>query len=205
MKTRLFLIIMLSLSITVFAQNEQKNYLFTVGKHKLGGYVGTGGRISSVFSETAGFADVKVGIVFNGKWTVGLTGSALYYDKGLNDLVDDGTYHLNVGYTALFVERLFSLSDRFKLSVSIASGSGEAFYRYDKNYRKEKVWSEEYIDRTTFSMFEPALEIQYRIKGNFYLGLTGSYRNTSPLQLIGASESLLREFSGGVTLKYGIF
>ncbi len=205
MKTKLFLTAVLLFAVSVFAQ-ERKNYIAALDETNIGLYVGVSGRYSTILnSDAAGFADFKGAIVFNGKWAVGLTGSGLYYDKNLSQLVNDGTYHLFVSYGALFVERIFSLNEDFKFSLSVATGWGEAYYQYDKDFQKEKVWTEEVIDKTKFAIFEPGIEIQHRIASNWWVGLTGSYRNTSPLNLIGTDESLLRKFSGGITFKWGIF
>jgi hypothetical protein len=91
------------------------------------------------------------------------------------------------------------------VSLSFLSGQGQASYRYDREYRKEKVWSEEMIDITTFGVQELGLDLHHRIGGNFWLGLTGSYRHTSPLQLIDTSDKLIEGFNGGISIKYGIF
>ncbi|MDZ7764490.1 MAG: hypothetical protein U5K00_08695 [Melioribacteraceae bacterium] len=143
--------------------------------------------------------------VINEKWGVGFSFSALHYDRGMNKLVNDGAYHLNAGYAGIYVERIFSLSEDFRFSVSVTSGMGEAYYQYDKDYRKEKVWSEEIIDKTTFAIFEPSIEFNYNFAGNYWIGVMGTFRNTSPLKLIGADEKLFQKFTGGITLKYGLF
>jgi hypothetical protein len=203
---KLALILALALStLAVFAQ-EDENYIISFHETKLGAYLGIGGRYStSLDSDPAGFLDFRGAVVFNGSWAVGLTGSGLYYDKKLSRLVNDGTYHLHISYGAVFVEKIFSLNEDFKISLSIATGSGEAYYEYDKDYHKEKIWTEETIDKTTFAIFEPGIEIQHRISGNWWIGINGTYRNTSPLTLIGTDENLLRKFSGGLTFKWGIF
>ncbi len=204
MKRSALFIAALIVSLTTFAQSETKG-LFTIDDTPIGGYIGAGGRITTVESNTAGFLDGKIVAVINQKWGVGFSFSALHYDKGMNELVNDGAYHLSAGYAGIFVERIFKLSENFRLSVSITSGMGEAYYQYDKDYRKDKVWSEEIIDKTTFAVFEPALEFNYNIGGNYWIGVMGGFRNTSPLELIGADENLFQKFTGGVTFKYGLF
>ncbi|MBD3374673.1 hypothetical protein GF406_06525 [candidate division KSB1 bacterium] len=202
MKTRIIVAVMFVFSTLALCQTD---YFTTFRGHKVGGYLGTAGRVSSVFSDNAGYADLKGALVFDGKWAIGFTGSGLYYDKSLNRLVSDGTYHLQVAFGGLFVERIFSVNDNFKVSASLMTGQGEALYQYDRDYRKEKVWSEEIIDKTTFGVQELGIEIQHRIKGNFWLGLTGGYRNTSPLELIDTPDDLLEKWNAGVSFKYGIF
>ncbi len=201
---RMLVVIAIVFASDVFAQTDD-SYLFKINDTQIGGYIGVGGRMTSVNSEAAGFLDGKIVGVINEKWGVGLAYSALHYDKGLNALVNDGAYHLNAAYGGIYVERIFTLSEDFKFSISITSGMGEVFYQYDKDYRKEKVWSEEIIDKTTFAVFEPAIEFGYNFAGNYWIGIMGSFRNTSPLELIGADEQLFQKFTGGISVKYGLF
>jgi hypothetical protein len=206
MKTMFWLIAAFLMTVSVFAQTEKNNYVFKVNDTEIGVYGGIGGRYSTTLNaDHAGFMDFKGAVVFDGEWGVGFIGSGLYYDKKLSSLVNDGTYHFYASYGGVFVERIFSLNNNFKISLSIASGAGEAWYEYDKDFHKEKIWSEEIIDKTTFAIFEPAIEIQHRISGNWWIGVNGSYRNTSPLTMIETDENLLRKFSGGIMFKWGIF
>jgi hypothetical protein len=61
------------------------------------------------------------------------------------------------------------------------------------------------IDQTTFAVFEPALSAQYRITGSFWLGVTASIRNTSPVQLLSTSESILRKGGVGMSARWDVF
>jgi len=198
------LLIVLLLSLTTFAQSE-KSSLFKIGDTPIGGYIGVGGRYSTVESNSSGFIDGKIVAVIDENWGVGFSFSALNYDRTLTKLVNDGSYRMNAGYVGIYVERIFSISEDFRFSISITSGMGEVFYQYDKEYRKDKVWSEEIIDKTTFAVFEPAIELDYNIGGNYWIGVMGSFRNTSPLDLIGADEQIFQKFAAGVTFKYGLF
>lgn len=198
------LIAVLALAVSTFAQVEQK-HLFTIDDTPIGGYIGVNGRYSTVESNSAGFLDGKIVAVIDGDWGVGFSFSGLHYDRGLHKVVDDAPYRLNAAYAGIYVERIFDLSEDFKFTISITSGMGEAYYQYDKDYRKDKVWSEEIIDRVDFAVFEPAIEINYNIGGNYWIGVMGSFRNTSPLELIGVDDNLFQKFTGGVTFKYGLF
>ena len=207
MKSKLFIINIVAVfaaSTFLFGEETGKNYLMTIGDSQVGGYIGLNGRASSVFSETGGFVDGKIGVVLNNKWTIGLTGSALTHDQQYDKLVDDGTYHLFVNYGGLFVERIFSINQDFKWSLGLMTGQGIAYYEYDKEFQKDKVWTEKIIDKTTFGVQELSLEIQHRVVGNFWLGVNGSIRNTSPIRLIGTSSEFLKKPSFGFSLKYGI-
>jgi hypothetical protein len=203
MKTIKNFAIIFLLASSLFAQ--QRSHIFTLGEKNIGAYVGTSGKYTTINSEAAGFLDFKGAIVLNSNWAVGLSLSGLYYDKPLDKLVNDGTYHLYITYGGIYLEKLFSLTENLKFSLALQTGQGEIYYQYDKDFRKEKLWSEEIIDRTTFHYWEPSLDIQYRLTGNYWIGLTGSYRNTPPIHILGTDESFLQNFSGGLTFKYGIF
>lgn len=206
MKPKIILLLMFLSTTLIFTQNE-KDYFTTINKTKIGGYIGLGARYSTVTnSNNVGFLDYKAALTFNGKWGIGLSGSGLLHNhRKLRTLVSDGTYQLYVSYGALFIERIFTLNNDFKFSISISTGKGETSYIYDKDYRKDKVWSEETIDKTDFYVFEPGLEVQHKIYGNWWIGLNLTYRNTSPIELINTDESFLRKSSAGINFKYGIF
>lgn len=205
MKTKLLLTVTMLLTSMIFAQSESGNYLITIGETKVGGYISLGGRYNQINSDNAGMLDVRAAITFQSGWAVGLAASGLSYDKGLKELAADGTYHLEAGYAGLFIEKIFSINEDFKFSASILMASGLTKYRYDKDYRKNKVWTEETIDETTFHVTEPSIELMHRISGNWWVSLTGGYRNTSPVEMIGTDEDIFRHFSGGVAFKYGVF
>lgn len=194
---------------SLFAQQAGSNSLWNLRlggtDYRLGAYVGTNLKYSALKDDPAGYLDIKAGITVNSKWAAGLSVTGLYYDKRLREIVQDGTYHLYAGYAGLFVERMFSLTGDLRFSVSVFSGQGEVYYMYDREYREDRPWYQETIDKETIYVFEPALEIQHRIGGNFFLGLTGSYRMTSPLNLVNTPGNILRTFSGGISVKYGVF
>lgn len=204
MKIKLLTLALILLTIVTFGQ-ERENHFATWGNTKIGGYVELNGRATEVGDETYPVFGARAVLVFNGKWGLGVTGSAFDYDESLSALVDDGTYRLEAAYGGFFVERIFSINENFKLALSIGTGYGMAQYRYEKEYRKDKRWTEEFIDVVQFAFFEPGIEIEHRIAGNFWIGAAGSFRNTSPLELIGTDDGFLQSWSAGLSVKYGIF
>lgn len=193
--------------ISSLSGQANKDYLLSLNEMKIGGYISLGGRYSTIInSSNAEFLDYKAGLTFNGEWAIGLHLSGLIHnDKELTSVVNDGTYSLYVTYGTIFIEKIYSLNNDFKLSIYLSTGYGEAYYRYDKDYRKNKLWSEETIDRTEFYVLEPGIEIQHRIAGNWWIGLNIAYRNTSPIELVNTDENFLKKLSGGINFKWGIF
>ena len=209
MKTLQLLAALILLNIALFAQSENPRSIWKIkwgeSEYNIGGYIGMNTKYSQLKKESVGYLDLKAGVTINSKWTIGFAGTGLYYDKKLSKLVSDGTYHLYAGYAGLFVERMITLGEGFNLNLSLLSGQGEAYYQYDKDYRENRPWYQEVIDKETFHVFEPGIEIQKQIFDNWYIGLAGSYRFTSPLKLVGTDDDALSTFSGGLSIKYGIF
>ncbi len=206
MKNLIYLLAVLILSANIFAQeNQTEKNLFKLGDYNFGGYIGTNLKYSQVFDDNSGFLDLKAAFVINHKYSVGFSLTGLYYDKSLDQLVENGTYHIYGSFAGLLLERHFVLSERFKLSLSINSGTGTAYYQYDKDYRENVEWYEEIIDRENFGFFEPGIELQTKISKHFWLGAVSSYRFTSPLKLKGQDEDVFRNLSAGISIKYGIF
>jgi len=193
------------ISLTAIAQESSTQQPPVSNGSNLGGTILVAGKYTTLNAQAAGFLEVRGGITLNDSWTFGLGGAGLYYDKKLSSLVSDGTYHLYAAYGGIYVERSFWISPNFKGSVSLLTGQGKIYYQYDNDYRKEKVWTEEIIDETTFAVLEPGVTLQYRVGENVWLGLTASYRSTSPIRLLNTSESLLRNGSAGLTFSWDVF
>ncbi|MDO9510598.1 MAG: hypothetical protein Q7J34_02460 [Bacteroidales bacterium] len=196
-------------SILTSTAQDHKDYIWSYNggkkEHTLGLYAGINSSYTRMMDKDAGWLGYRAGLVLDKRWVVGVGGDALWYDYALTELAENGTYHLQAGYQGIFVEYLQPIGSRVKIGFSILSGQGLVKYEYDKDFRKDKPWFEEIIDQSTFQVFEPGIEIQARIGGNWWLGLHGTYRNTSPVELLETSECVFRTLNGGITLKYGIF
>lgn len=210
MKTIILSVFTVLVGLCALAQeNDSKNYLFTLkGKnkiHEIGLYGGLSGTYSETLSKPSGWLGAKAGFVFNHKWTFGWAGNALYFDRRLDKVVTDGTYHLEAGYAGVFAEYMQPLGKNMKISFSILSGAGLALYKYDKEYAENRPWYQEIIDEETFTIFEPGIEVMTKLGSHWWLGINGSYRNTSPVKLTGTDDMLFNKFNGGISIRYGIF
>jgi len=212
MKTKAIItasILALATLVTFGQAKEHKDHVWQYsGKnrtHTLGLYGALNGSYSPVMDENAGWFGARIGVVFDHRLGVGIAGYGLSYDRTLSDIVEDGSYHLEAGYSGLFVEYLQPIGNNVKVNFSALFGSGIAQYRYDKDFREGKPWYDEIIDRADFHLFEPGIEWQFRMAGNWWIGAYGTYRFSSPIDLQGADEDLFQNFTAGVSLKYGIF
>ncbi len=191
----LLLVVVASWTAVVGAENDRH----------MNAYIGVGGHMTSLENRTTGLATAKFAFTINDKWALGLLGAAFLHDRTLDELVDDGTYHFFASYGGMFIERTFTLTNRFDFSLAIMTGQGQASYEYDNEYRQEKVWTEETIDRTTFGVQELSAQVSYRVTERFQIGVNASYRHTSPLYLIGTDENMLKAPNVGLNLSYSLF
>jgi hypothetical protein len=211
MKSKVVLLfVTLLANCMLFAQDSpRKDYIWKYqGKdkeHTIGLFAGLNGGYNELLGKSATLIGYKAGVVFDRHWAVGFGGQALNFDHSLNELVQDGTYRLEGGYSGMFVEYLVPMGRNFKAGISILSGMGVAQYRYTKDFAENRPWYQEIIDTETFAVFEPSVDFQARIAGKWWIGLYGSYRNTSPIKLMGTDENFLNTFNAGVSLTYGVF
>jgi len=168
---------------------------------KINGYASLAGRASTILNDRAGYGDVRAALQLKNNWAVGLSASGLYYDKKLSTLVQDGTYHLNLAYSGVFVEKLFNLGGNVQLSISLMTGLGVAQYQYDKEYRQEKVWKEQIIAQTTFGVQELNLTLMHRLTGPWWIGMVASLRQSAPVELVATPQNLLKNGGVGFSLK----
>jgi hypothetical protein len=191
--------------IVTTARAQQDSSLITLFGYPVKGYIGTALQASSLNSQTVGYLEINGGIYINESWTIGAAAAGLYYDKKLSALVTDGTYHIYAAYAGILLERNLYRSQDWNASIALLAGAGTIYYQYDRDFRKDKLWKDEIIDQTTFSVLRPSLSVTYRVGGKLWLGVTGSYLYTSPVEMIGISDDAFRSFQGGLSLRYGIF
>lgn len=188
---------------------ENEDHLWSIeGKnrsHEVGLYLGGSVHLTEIDNKLAGSLGAKAGVVFNQRWTLGLAGRAIWYDYRQSELVSNGTYHLEAAYSGLMIEYMLPLSKSFNLNFSLLTGAGLAQYRYDHDFRKEQLWYQEIIDRETFAVFEPGVEIAMKIGERSHLGLQVTYRSTSPLELKDTDAQLLSNATAGITYRYIVF
>lgn len=190
-------------------QSQEQTSLFNYeGKnktHHVGFYADLGVSFGDNLQKSSFWLDGKAGLVWNQHWAFGFAGSALNYDHKLSKLVNDGTYRMEAGYSGIFVEYIAHLSDWARVSGSLITGQGVAQYRYDKEFAEARQWYEELIDRETFAVFQPGLECQVKVYNNWWLAASVSYRNTSPVKLLGQKDCFLQGLNYGLSVKYNLY
>ncbi len=168
-------------------------------------FAGMSASHTQVMSRPAAYLGGRAGVVFNDKFSIGLAGYGLWYDYRLNELVSSGTYHLEAGYTGLVLEYVQVLSENTRLNFSLLTGHGIAIYRYDRAYTGTLDWHAEIIDKDTFSVMEPGIELMIRTGDNLWIGASLSYCSTSPIQLQDTQQGLIEGIKTGISFTCLLF
>jgi hypothetical protein len=133
---------------------------------------------------------------------IGVKGTAVWYDHRLNKLDAERTYHVESGYAGATIEKLWSLFDNFRISLSAYVASGFLQYKYDSKYNAELTWTEEIIDKETFHVFEPGISFTYMLSRNVGLSANVNYRMTSEIKLIETEDNFMNQANFGLGIKY---
>lgn len=211
MKTRTLLVAAIGflLALNVQAQEEPKEYVWSWEKENktrtVGLFMELNGAHTEILDRSAQFLGARIGVVYNKRLTFGFMGSAINYDYTLDELVNDGNYHMEGGHTGIFVGYMLPVSNWGRLHFSISTGQGIVMYRYDKAYAEERPWYQEIIDQENYATFEPGVEFSVKFAKRWWVGAQASYLTTSPIELLGADENFLEHYTLGVHIRYGIF
>lgn len=141
-------------------------------------------------------------LIINKYFSLGLKGTAVWYDHRLSKLDANRTYHLESGYGGMVLKPSYPITDKFTISMPIYIGSGFLQYKYDGKYREELTWTEETIDREVFSFVEPGINLTYRLNNNVGLSAMFNYRMTSEIRLIDTNDDFMNQANFGFALNY---
>jgi hypothetical protein len=205
MKKTLYILLVLILGTNAFGQSQGSKKLFTLDGNDIGGYIGIDTRLTSINSLPAGLVDYRVAVVINNKWSFGYSSTGLWNDRHLSTLVNDGVYHLMSNYQGLFIERIFNLNENFRYSLLLLIGQGIVKYEYCRSTIANRKWYEEIIDQADFNLIGPAVEMDFNIYDNFWLGANLGYNITTTIRMMDTKSDLLNNVNGGLSFKYGVF
>jgi hypothetical protein len=208
-KTILFAAIGLLMTMSVNAQNENKDYVWSWQKEEktrtLGLFMDLNGSHTEILDRSSQLFGARIGFVYNRRLSFGFTGSAINYDYTLDELVNDGTYHMEGGHAGIFVGYMLPISNWGRLHFSISTGQGVVMYRYDKEFAEDRPWYQEIIDQENYATFEPGIEFSVKVAKKWWVGVQASYLTTSPIELMGTDEDFLEHYTSGILIRYGLF
>lgn len=160
---------------------------------------------TGINDKIASTVGLNFGYKFSDYFTAGVSLNGIWYDHRLNELDNEMSYHVESGYSALFVQGILPLSDRFDLSAMLISGQGFLQLKYDRKYQDELKWDEELIDLTNYSVAELKIGANYKINSNLKIGINTALRTTSEIHIESLETDMLQNIKYGFSIQYSIF
>lgn len=158
--------------------------------------------ISDKTSSTLGFT---AGYKFSKYFEIGINLSGIWYDYRLNELDPNKSYHVESGYSGMYLKGIINISDKIDVNMSVLSGMGLIQLKYDNKYRDELKWDEELIDREHFSIAELTMGVGYKINNLWKIGINSSYRATSDIYIETLNNDFLNNLNFGLAVEYSIY
>ena len=166
------------------------------GVGRVSGWGGPLVRVGEFAGTTSGFIGGRGGVLLGGSFTIGGMGMGLINDN-IREPGPTGR-QLTMGYGGLYLEQMFAPSKLVHVSVGTLLGGGGASWM-DRQDRRVQTPTD------GFFVIEPELSIEVNVTRFLRIGLTGSYRRISGLDLVGLPSDQLDGPMGGLSFKFGRF
>lgn len=166
------------------------------GVARVSGWGGPTVRIGEFAGKTAGFVGGRGGVLLGGGFTIAGMGAGLVND---NIREPGGTgRQLNMGYGGLYLEQMIAPNRLLHLSVGTLLGAGGASWidRFDRRIQ---------TPTDGFFVVEPEVSVEVNVTRFLRVGVTGTYRSVSGLDLPGLPTAQLSGVTGGLSFKFGKF
>lgn len=210
-KTIAGMILALALCLPATAQDrEEVSTLFggSDGNIDHGGWGGLTFGYTQIKGEDTYLMGARGGWLIDHHFTVGLAGAGFISDhEYVNYDINEGNpYNIAGGYGGLFLEALIAPFYPVHIAIPLTIGAGGITYT-DQQWWTNDDWDEPYtsIASDAFFVIEPGLEVEVNLVKFMRLGVGGSYRYTSKVNMGEGDSDMLRGFNGYFTLKFGWF
>ncbi|MFC1543463.1 hypothetical protein ACFL4K_02855 [Candidatus Neomarinimicrobiota bacterium] len=196
MKTNIVISILL---LTIVPLSAQEQTLLG-GNIDHGGFGGPTFQLTQFGDQIAFLSGGRGGWIINHTLYLGAAG----YDLEHHIKMDTGPQtdrHLNLEYGGLELGVILKSNRLIHATVSAVVGGGGASYL-------NKEWDGDFTDVSTIDAFyviEPSLQLIVNVTHYFRIGLGGSYRYVSGIELEGISNNYLSGPSASLTFKFGKF
>lgn len=180
-----------AMGIRTIAKEKDDETLVT-GKTTFGGFFGPVVKISELNDEFATLVGGRAGLIINHAFVIGGAGYGLANEI---DVYSPRHELLDFGYGGLFLGYVNHSRRLVHLSVHTLIGGGGLRYRtryYDN-------WHD------ALFVFEPGMEMVLNVTKHFRIGLGGSYRFVSDVDLEGLNNKAMSGPSASVIFKFGKF
>ena len=199
----------LLLTVASIAQNDsirpdEIKTLFGSHPHSNGFYVGLGGGYSQIDGQNAFTTTFRLAWIIDHSFAIGLAATGFSNDLYVGHSSETEFSSIQGGYAGLLLQPVIFPKSPVHISFPVLLGAGGAasvstYY----NEPWDAYW--EMQDETFYFIVEPAAEVELNLIRWIRLSAGVSYRLTSPVNLQGYSNDVLRGLSGNVTLSFGKF
>ena len=203
---KLFLLILLFSSLS-FSQRES----FFAGNVESGGFGAVSLKCTSIKNDFGLLVGGYGGWLIDHQLLLGAGGYGLttnnrseYDVKNIYSFLRDPK--ISFGYGGGVIEYYLFPFKRVHASVSVLIGGGRVAYTESGagDYFEAEYGEGRHVSNTVF-VFEPGASVEFNINEYAKLGIIGSYRLVNGVNMYGVSNSDFRNFSAGISLKFGRF
>ena len=191
---------MILIAAPLFAQEET----LISGKVEHGGFGGPVVKFTQMKDEFAMLVGGRGGWIINHTFVIGGGGYGLVSEIEADALSFTGEpLYLAVGYGGLELEYIASSNKLVHFSVPVLIGAGGIDY-IERDF-EDHHFDDHYFDGDVFFIAEPGINMILNVTSFFRLGVGGSYRFVSGVEIAPLENSDLSGPSAVVTLKFGKF
>jgi len=185
---------MLNCAVRVTPKQKQDQTLITE-KLSIGASFGITMKFCEIKDQFSTFFGGHGGLTFNHCFFLGVGGYGLLNDIEITPAPPWGVNSLELGYGGIIIEYINQPHRLVHLSFNSLIGGGSICSCDDPYY-----WDED-----AFFIWEPGINVILNITKNVRMGIGGSYRYVSGVQMNGLQNSDLKGVSVLLTFKFGRF
>ncbi len=208
--TRLTLLLILTISVSVYAQEEYEEVKNKEIKTILGrnssvrGFGSLDLKTTEIKDDIALMPGVMGGIIMSNHFVIGLGAYGMATEIDFIGTEPETRQYLYGGYGGLVLGAIIAPREVIHVNIPILIGAGGAYITenspddFDRN-------NDEFDESSAFFVIEPGIELEMNVTKFFRLGMGVSYRYVAESELVNITDSELTNYSGHISLKFGNF
>ncbi|MBN2613529.1 MAG: hypothetical protein JXB00_18380 [Bacteroidales bacterium] len=188
---------------------DSRNYLFGEDKEiEWSIFLAPEVKYSKLFDVGTVYGGIKGGLLYNNRFTAGLSAGAFLTEALTEGPGSDGYITgLNqvMGYGGLYFDYNTSFNSPLQISFPTVIGGGGILLLEKKEPNAAGITDEQLVEGGVFFVFEPAINLEVSIVKTIKIGMGAGYRFIFKSELERFSDKDLSAPSFNLTFKFGIF